>query len=51
MLRITLEIDTTQGNVIGTKEAVVQLFEQYGEVRVVRCEAIEPQQTAMWKER
>lgn len=42
MLRITLEVDTS-GNVIGTKETVVQLLEQLGEVKVVRCEAVEEQ--------
>lgn len=49
MLRITLEIDTTHGNIIGTKEAVVQLFEQYGEVKVVSCEAVQPTQMSFAK--
>lgn len=43
MLKIELEVDTN-GEVIGTKEAVVQLLEQLGEIKVVSCEAVEPEQ-------
>lgn len=51
MLRMTIDIDTATDNVIGTKDAIVQILEQYGDVRFVRCELVEPKQTAMWKER
>lgn len=51
MLRITIEIDTAKSEPIGTKEALLYTLSAFGEVKVVNCEAIEPQQTAMWKER
>lgn len=49
MLRLEIEIDTSSGETIGTKEAVIQALEQFGEVRVRKCyvKECEPVQTRM----
>ena len=47
MLRLVIEIDTTKAIDIGTKEAVLYALERFGEVKVVRCEAVEPKQMEM----
>jgi hypothetical protein len=50
MLRLEIEIDTSTGEIIGTKEAVMQALEQFGEVRVKKCDALpdKPEQTTLY---
>lgn len=40
MLKLEIEIDTSTSEIIGTKEAVIQALEQFGEVRVKKCDAL-----------
>ena len=50
MLRLEIEIDTSGSETIGTKEAVMQALEQFGEVRVKKCDALpdKPEQMTLY---
>ena len=47
MLRLTIEIDTSRAVEIGTKEAVLYALEPFGEVKVLRCDVVQPEQLEM----
>lgn len=48
MLKIELLVDTSGDDVIGTKDALLYTLEAFGEVKVVRCEAVMPTQTTLY---
>ena len=44
MLKITLIVDAPEGQSVGIKEEAAQYFEQFGDVRVVDVQVIQPEQ-------
>ena len=49
MLRITVEIDDHRVDAQGTKEAIAEDLEKYGDVRVVQVQEVQPRQMEVWK--
>ena len=45
MLRITLEVNAPGEQALGIKEAIAMDLEKYGDVKVIKVEAILPEQT------
>ncbi len=44
MLRITVEVDSPEGQAIGIKEDLAMYLEQFGDTRIVKIEVINGEQ-------